>query len=110
MPTGFSYKDERGRQHDAYFRIDKMLVGALIAIILAILTQTGAFIWWASHISTSVSEQERRITGIESWRDTSTRQNESIIRVTTEVVDLRRQIEKLEVQMQAHAAADAKLR
>ena len=54
--------------HDACFRLDKGMVAALIAVTIAIATQTGSFLWWASSISTTVSDQGRRITDMEGWR------------------------------------------
>ena len=96
MPTGFRYQDEQGHAHDAFFRIDKGMVAALVGVTIALLTQTGSFLWWASSISTTVSDQGRRITDIEGWRGGTTVQREEIAGMKARLDDLAHRIYFLE--------------
>ena len=41
-----------------------------IAMILALLAQTGGMIWWAASISTRVDDQSRRVMALEGSRET----------------------------------------
>jgi hypothetical protein len=96
MPTGFRYEDEAGRPHDAFFRIDKGMVAALVGMTIAIVTQTGSFLWWASSISTTVSQQERRLADMETWRGSTTTRNEELVRLSVQVQELAERVRSLD--------------
>lgn len=49
-----------------------------ISLILAIIVQSAVVMWWAARIDANDSEQERRIAAIESWRDGTQQQLQSV--------------------------------
>lgn len=108
MGTGF-HNQETATVQDTYYHVDKSLIGALVMIIIAILTQTGAFLWWASRISTTVEEQERRIVDVESWRSGLSKQNEEIVRLQVKYDELLHRVVILETPRLPSAAPGAKM-
>lgn len=86
MPTGFlnSRGQAENQNRGTTLHFDRGIMAAFVGVILTLLVQTGSLIWWASHVSTTMAEQERRIISVETWRDNMTHQNELLIRMEAE--------------------------
>jgi hypothetical protein len=79
------------------FRFDRGALTLFGGLITAILLQTGSFIWWASHISSSIIEMERRLTIVEAWRENQGTQSAQNVRVQTQVEEIVRRLDRLEI-------------
>ena len=89
------YKDETG-EHEAYLHIDKGMVGALVALTIAIITQTGSFLWWASAMSTTVQTQQKRLDDIDNWRSAVVNRNEELVKLSVLMAELIDRVKTLE--------------
>jgi hypothetical protein len=89
------YHDETG-EHEAYLHIDKGMIGALVALTIAIITQTGSFLWWASAMSTTVQNQEKRLNEIDTWRGNAVTRNEELVKLGVRMDELIDRVKMLE--------------
>ena len=64
--------DAPARSRDMYWHFDKTAMGLIAGLIVAVVLQTGSFIWWASGVTHDVQEQGRRIAAIELSRAADT--------------------------------------
>jgi hypothetical protein len=52
---------------ELYWHFDKTAIGMIVGVIVALIAQTVSFVWWASGLSSNVTDQGRRIVIMETW-------------------------------------------
>ncbi len=73
-----------------------------IALLVSLLVQTGALVWWARGQVATTDDHERRITALEKERDVA-RVAERIAVIEAAIVDIRRGNERMEALLAAQA-------
>ena len=75
---------------DTSWHLDKRVP---VSIILTLLLQTSGFVWWFAHNSAAT---EHRLTSIEKTLQSRSEEPARIVRLETEMIELRRSLNKIE--------------